>query len=141
MASLLAQQNIGRVEEDVRTRVQTQRVRITEFFHDYDRLRSGFVTAGQFKRVLDTSGIELTDSQVGTILKNYDTKGDGRINYRLFTQNINKAFNPNLVSVNPWKQTNDPPGRSIDYFSFVNISAAMYHFTSKECGNPNTEFH
>ena len=101
MASLLAQQNIGRVEEDVRTRVQTQRVRITEFFHDYDRLRSGFVTAGQFKRVLDTSGIELTDSQVGTILKNYDTKGDGRINYRLFTQNINKAFNPNLVSVNP----------------------------------------
>lgn len=109
MASLLAQQNIGRVEEDVRTRVQTQRVRITEFFHDYDRLRSGFVTAGQFKRVLDTSGIELTDSQVETILKNYDTKGDGRINYRLFTQNINKAFNPNLVSVNPWKQTNDPP--------------------------------
>lgn len=35
------------VDDEIRTLVQTKRIRVTEFFQDYDKLRSGFVT-GKF---------------------------------------------------------------------------------------------
>jgi Ca2+-binding EF-hand superfamily protein len=99
MAALAAQQNIRRVEEDVRTRVQTRRVRVDEFFQDFDRLRSGFVTAGQFKRVLDEQlGLSLTEEQVNSIVKAYDSKGDGRVNYRAFASQINQARQTKICS-------------------------------------------
>ena len=36
------------VDDEIRTLVQTKRIRVTEFFQDYDKLRSGFVT-GKFR--------------------------------------------------------------------------------------------
>ena len=32
------------VEENIRTVAQTKRIRVNEFFQDYDKLRSGFVS-------------------------------------------------------------------------------------------------
>jgi hypothetical protein len=37
-------------EEKIRVKTIALGLRVTEFFHDFDRLRSGFVTASQFKR-------------------------------------------------------------------------------------------
>lgn len=33
------------MKEEIRTLVQTKRIRVTEFFQDYDKLRSGYVTS------------------------------------------------------------------------------------------------
>ena len=44
-------QTILRVaEEKIRVKTIALGLRVTEFFHDFDRLRSGYVTASQFKR-------------------------------------------------------------------------------------------
>jgi hypothetical protein len=44
-------QTISRLaEEKIRVKTIALGLRVTEFFHDFDRLRSGFVTASQFKR-------------------------------------------------------------------------------------------
>lgn len=49
------------IEEKIRVQVISSGLRITEFFHDFDRLRSGFVTRTQFKRFrVDRSTIDLT---------------------------------------------------------------------------------
>jgi hypothetical protein len=37
-------------EEKIRVKTIALGLRVTEFFHDFDRLRSGYVTASQFKR-------------------------------------------------------------------------------------------
>ena len=35
---------IDGIERNIRTTAETKRVRPSEFFHDFDRLRSGYVT-------------------------------------------------------------------------------------------------
>ena len=45
-----AQSIIRVAEEKIRVKTIALGLRVTEFFHDFDRLRSGFVTASQFKR-------------------------------------------------------------------------------------------
>jgi hypothetical protein len=45
-----AQTIIRLAEEKIRVKTIALGLRITEFFHDFDRLRSGYVTASQFKR-------------------------------------------------------------------------------------------
>jgi hypothetical protein len=46
-------QTISRLaEEKIRVKTIALGLRVTEFFHDFDRLRSGFVTASQFKRYI-----------------------------------------------------------------------------------------
>lgn len=41
MAAAVAASNL---ENDIRTLAQTKRIRVTEFFQDFDKLRSGFIT-------------------------------------------------------------------------------------------------
>ena len=36
--------SVSEVEDAIRTKVQTRRMRLAEFFKDYDRLRSGCIT-------------------------------------------------------------------------------------------------
>ena len=51
MASSADAQTIVRLaEEKIRVKTIALGLRVTEFFHDFDRLRSGYVTASQFKR-------------------------------------------------------------------------------------------
>jgi hypothetical protein len=45
-----AQTIIRLAEEKIRIKTIALGLRVTEFFHDFDRLRSGYVTASQFKR-------------------------------------------------------------------------------------------
>lgn len=48
------------VEEKIRVKTISLGLRVTEFFHDFDRLRSGYVTSSQFKR-FDYSRFRLFD--------------------------------------------------------------------------------
>lgn len=34
----------SQIESNIRTLAQTKRIRVTEYFQDYDKLRSGYVT-------------------------------------------------------------------------------------------------
>ena len=37
------------IEDDIRTAVNARKVRLTEYFKDYDRLRTGFITSEMIK--------------------------------------------------------------------------------------------
>lgn len=64
-------------------------VRLTEFFIDYDRLRSGNVTRAQFGRVLDQMlKTSLTSEELNVLFDKYDLKNDGKVNYKEFCNNI-----------------------------------------------------
>lgn len=51
------------VESRLRSLVLMKRVRINEFFKDFDKLRKGRVTKAQFKAVLSTLSFTLTEEE------------------------------------------------------------------------------
>lgn len=60
-----------------------KRIRIREFFKDYDPLRKGFVTETQFKRILHVSNISLTETEIEILVRSYkvDTITNGLLIY------------------------------------------------------------
>ena len=59
------------VESWLRSLVLMKRIRINEFFRDFDKLRKGKVTKAQFKAVLATLSIQLTDEEYQTLINRY----------------------------------------------------------------------
>ncbi|KAL4239473.1 hypothetical protein ACF0H5_000288 [Mactra antiquata] len=101
---------IDNFHNSVRTLAQTKRIRVTEFFQDFDKLRSGFVTGPQFSRCLwQTLGLQLSPEQEALVKKHYDVKGDGQIKYTLFCDIIDQNFNARDLARNPENQTVPPP--------------------------------
>ena len=100
-----------KIEDDIRTTMQTKRVRVTEFFKDFDRLRSGFITESQFQRGLDQFlNLRLTSPQVNNLIEKYGLRKDRTdlVNYRLFSEAIDRNFAPNEMTLNPEFQTLKP---------------------------------
>lgn len=107
MAAAVACQNL---ENDIRTLAQTKRIRVTEFFQDFDKLRSGFITAQQFFRCLwQTLGIKLDEEQEAVIQQKYDLLRNGRLNYKAFCEEIDRNFNPRDLSRDPATQKKGAP--------------------------------
>jgi len=82
---------------DIETRLQhhvvMKRVRIEEFFYDFDKLRKGKVTKFQFASILSMLNFNLTQNEFDSLALKYKT-ADPEImfDYVLFCSNINTAF-------------------------------------------------
>ena len=81
------------VEDRIRACVVMKRVRIEEFFQDFDKLRKGRVTRTQFKAILSSMNFTLTDDEFEFLATKYQTNDPERFfKYTAFVANINKAF-------------------------------------------------
>jgi len=81
------------VEDRLRATVVERRVRIEEFFRDFDKLRKGRVTRTQFKSILSELNFNLTDDEFESLAEKYQTNDPERFfRYTDFVANINKAF-------------------------------------------------
>ena len=70
-----------------------KRVRIEEFFRDFDKLRKGRVTRPQFKSILSGMNFTLTNDEFKALAKKYETADPERFfRYVDFVANINSAF-------------------------------------------------
>ncbi|XP_070544504.1 uncharacterized protein [Ptychodera flava] len=105
----MPERSIAGLEDQIRTQILSKRVRVTEFFKDFDRLRSGYITDSQFKRVLDQNfGIKLSPADSEAISLKYDDKNNGMINYRAFSDVIECSFEPNDLKNDPSMRTVAP---------------------------------
>lgn len=68
-----------------------KRVRINEFYKDFDKLRKGKCTKPQFKSVLSTLGFTLTDEEYDALIDKYETP-DNMVQYSEFVESIDSAF-------------------------------------------------
>ena len=68
-----------------------KRIRIEEFFGDYDKLRKGKVHRGQFESILSVLNFHLTKEEQQSLADKYRT-ADGMFNYKDFVATINSAF-------------------------------------------------
>ncbi|KAK3798859.1 hypothetical protein RRG08_050238 [Elysia crispata] len=93
------------VEENIRTVAQTKRIRVNEFFQDYDKLRSGFVSAPQFFRCLwQTLSLKLNEDEERALCLKYGLLDNGKINYKRFCDVIDLNFDPKNIYASPESQ-------------------------------------
>ncbi|XP_051897298.1 uncharacterized protein LOC127584565 [Pristis pectinata] len=97
-----SEMDVEAVENKIRNTVLAKRIRISEYFGDYDKLHSGYITRSQFLRCLDqTIGIRLTLEESNALFSKYDLKCNGIINYKHFVDVIDKRFSPNEMDKDP----------------------------------------
>jgi hypothetical protein len=70
-----------------------KRVRIEEFFHDYDKLRKGTVGEAAFRTCIGTLKMGLSDAEIQTLVDRY-RQADGLIHYQAFLDRLNTVWAP-----------------------------------------------
>ena len=96
---------------DVETRLQAmvfmKRVRIEEFFHDFDKLRKGKVTKNQFQSILSMLNFRLNQEELNSLSDRYKTDDPEQMfNYVDFCANINSAFTTYGIQKQPLATVN-----------------------------------
>jgi len=84
-----------RIEElihQIQCYVFPRRIRSKEFFKDYDPLRSGRVTLGQFIRAIDVSGVRLPPADMDTLGKGFLAENGLDVNYWSFCDKVDSVF-------------------------------------------------
>jgi Ca2+-binding EF-hand superfamily protein len=81
------------VEDRIRSMVVMKRIRIEEFFRDFDKLRKGRITRSELKRILSILNFTFEETEFDALCDKYKTN-DAEVffNYMAFTASINKAF-------------------------------------------------
>jgi hypothetical protein len=91
-------ERVANIISEIQKYVNPRRIRMREFFFDYDHLRSGRCTKAQFHRALITLGMRELDSQAADILAEYYTQTGPKVekpqvvNYNAFVQKIDEVF-------------------------------------------------
>lgn len=84
-----------------------KRVRIEEFFFDFDKLRRGKVTKSQFESILSMLNFNLTKEEFQSLADKYKTDDpDFFVNYKAFCHNINSAFTTYGIQKQPTAAVN-----------------------------------
>ena len=83
-------------ESKFRAHVKAMRIRLVDLFADFDKLRSGYITAAQFRRGIGAAfdkGVvrPLTADESELIVQNY-LKKNGMIKWRDFVDSIEKGW-------------------------------------------------
>ncbi|KAJ3183990.1 hypothetical protein HDU85_001841 [Gaertneriomyces sp. JEL0708] len=100
------------VENKLRAFVFAHRIRIAEMFLDFDRLRSGYVTATQFRRclggIMHKGVVEpLTEQEFDVLMEKYDAKGNRMIKWTNFVDSIDQVFGASQLERSPTKQVHE----------------------------------
>ncbi|XP_063691984.1 uncharacterized protein LOC134824170 [Bolinopsis microptera] len=90
------------VIEKIKETVMKRRIRILEFFKDYDKLKSGRILKSNFKRALDLSGLDLTVDEIDLLAMRYqsDCKEDC-VYYHHFNDEIESIFTVKELEKSP----------------------------------------
>lgn len=91
--SVRTHNNPNDVEDRIRSVVVMKRIRIEEFFRDFDKLRKGRITRSELKRILSVLNFTFEDVEFEALCDKYKTQ-DAEVffNYVDFAASINKVF-------------------------------------------------
>ena len=99
----------------VKDRVYKQRIRIQDFFGDFDRLRCGSITPTQFARALALAGFNLTQAQYRELSDAYpSTVEDRPVCYKDFCADVNGVFTKYNLEKAPTQEVDPAPASLLD---------------------------
>lgn len=113
----------------VQSEVTLKRIRIREFFLDFDGLRKNIVTGEQFKRILANLGIYLSDSEFCEIIKIYGIDSvdsrEKRLRWMDFCDDVDTIFTKKGIDKDPLYRV-----PQIDKTIIEPIKSVPVHFTT-----------
>ena len=84
------------------------RLRLREFFKDFDPLRAGVVTEAKFRTALDESGLRLADPELTTLSAHFaDPTDPKRVRYEDLLNQINSVFTKTGMETDPYASVQD----------------------------------
>jgi len=90
------------IERRLQAAVVMKRVRIEEFFQDYDKLRKGKVKTSQVAPILSMLNFSLTKEEMDSLAARYRADDpEPMFNYKEFCANINSAFTTSGIQKEP----------------------------------------
>eukprot|EP00003_Mantamonas_plastica_P018166 TRINITY_DN297_c0_g2_i5.p1 TRINITY_DN297_c0_g2~~TRINITY_DN297_c0_g2_i5.p1 ORF type:complete len:764 (+),score=292.56 TRINITY_DN297_c0_g2_i5:51-2342(+) len=97
---------LDEVIEEIQKKVVPKRIRVDEFFRDYDKLRRGVITFNQFRNCLNIIGIDLTEKEYQVLTSEYrSTKETGDfVDYRRFADDVDSTFTVKGLEKSPRKE-------------------------------------
>ncbi|KXS18145.1 hypothetical protein M427DRAFT_29885 [Gonapodya prolifera JEL478] len=87
----------------LRTHALERRLRVDEFFRDFDRLRLGVIPRNEFIRALSTllaGEYTWSDQELSAVADHYKCE-DSRIDWRAFKDDVEVVFGPSHLETNP----------------------------------------
>jgi Ca2+-binding EF-hand superfamily protein len=69
-----------------------QRIRVSEFFRDFDKLRSGFITQSQFRIGLSMAKITLSGNEFNMLCEHFQGSGNNQVKWRDFSDAVDEVF-------------------------------------------------
>jgi len=80
--------------DKLRSRVLVRKVRIDQFFKEFDRLRSGYCSKAQFRSGLSIANFDLTEPELGLLEDSFGhANAEDKIAWKDFTEALNLVFN------------------------------------------------
>jgi Ca2+-binding EF-hand superfamily protein len=110
------EEQVGKLEDKIRSRIRKQRILLKPGFQDFDKVRRGIVTRDQFSRIMGMAGFELTESQVSLLCKVYCDRGNhNEFNYIDFCESCDKKSESDITAMGQY-QAPYQPHQSSKYF-------------------------
>jgi hypothetical protein len=108
IATTAPDQHLDAIENKLRAHIFAMRIRLVDLFADFDKLRSGFITASQFRRCIGAAydkGVvsNLSQAELDVLVNHYDVKKNGMIKWRAFVDSIDKVFGAKKLEQTPTK--------------------------------------
>jgi len=104
--------DVQSIEKSIQLLLDEQRIRLNDFFIDWDPLRSGYVTKQQFLRCFNLAcqgnhGLNITQIEIEKLVAKYlnNSTSKDMVCYRDFLNNINQNFNQELLHPEPPVET------------------------------------
>ncbi|KAI9136857.1 hypothetical protein BKA69DRAFT_1170346 [Paraphysoderma sedebokerense] len=95
------------VEEKIQRGVYVKRIRLLDFFRDYDKHNVGLVTENQFRAGLNLSGLDIGVKELNLMMESYKN-AQNLVNYRAFCTNIDSFFVKHELNDNPTAEVHLP---------------------------------
>ena len=84
------------------------RIRLREFFRDFDPLRAGVVTEAKFRTALDESGLKLNDPEMTQLARHFADPADAkRVRYEALLSAIESVFTTSGMEADPNSTVDD----------------------------------
>lgn len=89
----LVPEDIEDVIARIRQRCKEERVRIGEFFRDFDKLRSGFITEAQFRIGLNMAKLVMSNNEFGLLCEHFQAPKEGKhVKWKEFSDRVDEVF-------------------------------------------------
>ena len=76
----------------IRKKIKQERIRLSEFLRDFDKLRSGSITIPQFRIGLNMGKIDLSNPEFDLICEYFASETPGKVRWHDFVDSIEEVF-------------------------------------------------